>query len=90
MERVRSSCARLLLPAESWESTSRPMELLSIPPERVIRNLDRYGNNSPASIPSALHEASADSRIEEGALVLVTAAGAGLTSGAAVFQSGLR
>lgn len=66
----------------------RSAELLAIPRDRVLSNLESYGNTSAASIPMVLHEASADARIKEGALILLAAAGAGLTSGAAVIQWG--
>lgn len=53
-----------------------------IPMERVFVNLHRYGNISSATIPVALDEAAEQGRLREGALVLLTAFGAGLTWGA--------
>jgi 3-oxoacyl-[acyl-carrier-protein] synthase-3 len=66
----------------------RTAELLGIPGDRVLSTLESHGNTSAASIPMALHEASADARFEEGSLILLAAAGAGLTSGAAVIEWG--
>ncbi len=40
---------------------------LGIPPEKVVINIDRYGNTSSASIPLALADAQADGRLREGA-----------------------
>jgi 3-oxoacyl-[acyl-carrier-protein] synthase-3 len=65
---------------------ARSAELLGIPPDRVISNLACYGNTSAASIPIALHEAAQDGRIRDGDVLLLAAAGGGLTSGAAVVR----
>ena len=54
--------------------------------DQVIINLDRYGNTSAATIPTALDEAIRDGRIQKGQTVLTDAFGAGLTSGAMVFR----
>jgi len=54
--------------------------------DQVIVNLDRYGNTSAATIPTALDEAIRDGRIQKGQTVLTDAFGAGLTSGAMVFR----
>jgi 3-oxoacyl-[acyl-carrier-protein] synthase-3 len=54
--------------------------------EQVIINLDRYGNTSAATIPTALDEAIRDGRIQEGQTVLTDAFGSGLTAGAMVFR----
>ncbi|MFO0004561.1 MAG: 3-oxoacyl-[acyl-carrier-protein] synthase III C-terminal domain-containing protein [bacterium] len=55
---------------------------LGLPPERVVHNIQRYGNTTAASIPLALHEAAAAGRLREGDLVVLAAFGAGLTWGA--------
>ncbi len=52
---------------------------LQLPMERVVVNLDRYGNTSAASIPLALDEAVRDGRIQRGEMVLFLAFGGGLT-----------
>jgi 3-oxoacyl-[acyl-carrier-protein] synthase-3 len=59
---------------------------LGIPPERMVVNVDRYGNTSSGSIPLALAEAQADGRLEKGELVLMTGMGAGLTWGSALME----
>jgi 3-oxoacyl-[acyl-carrier-protein] synthase-3 len=59
---------------------------LGIPPERVLLDIDRYGNTSSASIPLALADASAAGRLRDGVTVLMTAVGAGLTWGSAVMR----
>ena len=52
---------------------------LKIPVEKVIRNIERYGNTTSASIPIALDEAVKDGRIRRGHIVALTAFGSGYT-----------
>jgi 3-oxoacyl-[acyl-carrier-protein] synthase-3 len=59
---------------------------LGIPDEKVVVNVDRYGNTSSGSIPLALADAAADGRLREGELVLMTGMGAGLTWGSALIE----
>jgi len=59
---------------------------LGIPSERVVINVDRYGNTSSGSIPLALADALADGRLAPGSLVLMTGMGAGLTWGSALMR----
>ena len=59
---------------------------LGIPRERMVVNVDRYGNTSSGSIPLALAEAQTDGRLKEGDLVLMTGMGAGLTWGSALME----
>jgi len=59
---------------------------LGIPSERVVINVDRYGNTSSGSIPLALADAEADGRLRAGSLVLMTGMGAGLTWGSALIR----
>ena len=61
------------------------VDKLGIPPEKTVVNVDRYGNTSSGSIPLALADARADGR-SEGALVLMTGMGAGLTWGSALIE----
>ncbi|NLG86544.1 MAG: ketoacyl-ACP synthase III [Firmicutes bacterium] len=59
---------------------------LHLPTERVLVNLDRYGNMSSASIPVALAEAADDGRFQPGDVLVLVGFGAGLTWGAAVLK----
>src|SRR4051794_3279399 len=59
---------------------------LGIPMDKVVVNVDRYGNTSSGSIPLALAEAQADGRLHDGDLVLMTGMGAGLTWGSALME----
>jgi 3-oxoacyl-[acyl-carrier-protein] synthase-3 len=54
---------------------------LGLDPQKVLMNIDRYGNTSSASIPICLREAQAEGRLQEGTRVLMSAVGAGLTWG---------
>lgn len=51
----------------------------TIPPERMISIVDRYGNMSAATIPVALHEARDAGRLHDGDIVAMTAFGTGFT-----------
>jgi 3-oxoacyl-[acyl-carrier-protein] synthase-3 len=62
------------------------IERLGLPVEKVLLNLDRYGNTSAASIPIALDEAVREGRIKDGSLVMLGAFGAGLTWASAVIR----
>ena len=59
---------------------------LGIPSDRVVVNVDRYGNTSSGSIPLALADAEADGRLRPGAIVLMTGMGAGLTWGSVLMR----
>jgi 3-oxoacyl-[acyl-carrier-protein] synthase III len=62
------------------------VQKLGIPRERMVVNVDRYGNTSSGSIPLAIADAIADGRLSEGKLVLMTGMGAGLTWGSALIE----
>ncbi len=59
---------------------------LGIPEERVVIDVDRYGNTSSGSIPLALADAREDGRLQAGKLVLMTGMGAGLTWGSGLIE----
>jgi len=61
-------------------------EKLGIPAEKVVIDVDRYGNTSSGSIPLALADAKADGRLQAGRLVLMTGMGAGLTWGSGLIE----
>ena len=57
-----------------------------IPMEKVMVNVDKYGNTSSASIPLALAEAVEQGRVKPGSLLLLVAFGAGFTWGSTVIR----
>jgi 3-oxoacyl-[acyl-carrier-protein] synthase-3 len=59
---------------------------LGFPPEKVVVNVQKYGNTSSGSIPLALADAAADGRLKPGAKVLMTGMGAGLTWGSGLIE----
>lgn len=59
---------------------------LGLPMEKVLVNIDRFGNISAASIPIALDEANRRNLIKEGDIILLDAFGGGFTWGAAVIR----
>lgn len=59
---------------------------LALPKEKIMLNLDRYGNTSAASIPIALDEAVRAGRVKDGSLVMLGAFGAGLTWASALIR----
>ena len=64
-------------------------ERLELPESRLVDVVAGLGNTSAASVPLALSLARADNRLRQGDRVLVAAAGAGFTAGAAVLEWGL-
>ena len=54
--------------------------------DKVMVNVDRYGNTSSASIPLALDQAIAEGRVRPGSLLLLVAFGAGFTWGSTVIR----
>ena len=61
-------------------------EKLGIPEDRVVIDVDRYGNTSSGSIPLALADAKREGRLQPGRLVLMTGMGAGLTWGSGLIE----
>jgi 3-oxoacyl-[acyl-carrier-protein] synthase-3 len=61
-------------------------EKLGIPADKMVVNVDRYGNTSSGSIPLALADARAGGQMKKGDLVLMTGMGAGLTWGSALME----
>lgn len=61
-------------------------ERLGVGMDRVILNLERYGNTSAACIPIALHESSESGKIKSGDHLLLVAFGGGLTWASAVLE----
>ncbi|MCI0339408.1 MAG: ketoacyl-ACP synthase III [Acidobacteria bacterium] len=56
-------------------------EKVGLIPEKVIKNIHKYGNTTAATIPLAIGDAIDDGKLKKGDLVLFAAVGAGFTSG---------
>ena len=63
-------------------------EKLGIPPEKVVINIERYGNTTAGTIPLALDEAARDGRLKRGDLVVLASVGAGFTVGSVLLRWG--
>jgi 3-oxoacyl-[acyl-carrier-protein] synthase-3 len=59
---------------------------LGLAPERVIINIEKYGNTSAGSVPLAMETAVEEGKLKKGDLVLLAAVGAGFTVGAALLR----
>ena len=61
-------------------------ERLKLPPEKVVINIERYGNTTGATIPLAMHTAIEEGKLKKGDLVLLAAVGAGFTVGTTLLR----
>lgn len=59
---------------------------LGLPMERVLVNIDRYGNTTAGTIPLATRDAISQGRLKTGDIVLFAAVGAGYTVGASLWR----
>jgi 3-oxoacyl-[acyl-carrier-protein] synthase-3 len=59
---------------------------LGLSAERVIINIDRYGNTTAGTIPLAMNTAIEEGRLKKGDLVLLASVGAGFTVGATLLR----
>lgn len=86
IEEAQRDCAELgkelslLIPHQAnMRIIDAATEALGLPPERVMLNIDKYGNTSAASVPLALDEAVRSGRAKPGDTILLVAFGGGLT-----------
>jgi 3-oxoacyl-[acyl-carrier-protein] synthase-3 len=78
---------KLLIPHQANKRIiAATAERLGLPSDRVVLNLDRYGNTTAATIPLATCDAMAAGRLKKGDLVLFAAVGAGYTAGASLWR----
>jgi 3-oxoacyl-[acyl-carrier-protein] synthase-3 len=64
-------------------------ERLGVPPDKVVINIERFGNTTAATIPLALDDAVCSGRLKKGNLVLLASVGAGFTVGAVLVRWGI-
>jgi len=65
-------------------------EKLGIPQEKVVINIERFGNTTAGTIPLALNDAVEQKRLKEGDLLLLASVGAGFTVGTVLMRWGLK
>ena len=63
-------------------------ERLGMPAEKVIINIDEYGNTTAATIPLAMHTARKQGKLKKGSLTLLASVGAGFTVGTTLLRWG--
>src|SRR5690606_20322285 len=61
-------------------------ERIGMPEEKVIINIDRFGNTTAGTIPLALNDAVTDGKLKKGDLILVASVGAGFTVGSLLIR----
>ncbi len=59
---------------------------LGVPRDKMVINIQEYGNTTAATIPLALHDAARDGRLRKGDLVLLASVGAGFTVGSVLLR----
>jgi 3-oxoacyl-[acyl-carrier-protein] synthase-3 len=64
-------------------------ERLGLPEEKVIINIERFGNTTAATIPLALNDAVLSGKLRKGHRILVASVGAGFTVGALLVRWGI-
>lgn len=84
---LRGEDVKLLIPHQAnrriIEATAKALDM---PLDRVIINIDRFGNTTAATIPLATRDAVDSGRLQKGDLVLFAAVGAGYTAGANLWR----
>jgi 3-oxoacyl-[acyl-carrier-protein] synthase III len=64
-------------------------EKIGMPEEKVVINIDKFGNTTAATIPLALNDAVESGRLKKGDLILLTSVGAGFTVGSVLVRWGI-
>jgi 3-oxoacyl-[acyl-carrier-protein] synthase III len=84
---LTASDVSLLIPHQANKRIiTATAERLGLPEERVIINLDKYGNTTAGTIPLATRDAITQGRLKKGDLVLFAAVGAGYTAGVSLWR----
>jgi len=65
---------------------SATADRLKLPAEKILINIDRFGNTTGATIPLAMQTAIEEGRLKKGSLVLLAAVGAGFTVGTTLLR----
>jgi 3-oxoacyl-[acyl-carrier-protein] synthase-3 len=77
----------LLVPHQAnLRITQMVQRRLELPDDKVVSNIDRYGNTTAATIPIGLAEAVRDGRLSTGDLLCLVAFGSGFTWGSALVR----
>ena len=83
----KSEDVALVVPHQANLRIIRAMqERLGLPDEKVMVNIDRYGNTTAGTIPLGLRDAVDQGKLKKGDLVLLMAVGAGYTTGSVLLR----
>lgn len=61
-------------------------ERMGLSPDKVALNIEKYGNTTAATIPTALRQAERQGQVSKGDLILLASFGAGFTWGATLLR----
>ena len=85
--KLKSDDIKYLLPHQANKRIiDASAERCGISPDKVLINIDRYGNTTAGTIPIALNEAVSENQINDGDYVLLAAFGAGFTWGSMLIK----
>ena len=77
----------LMIPHQpSIRILQKTAEIIGLPFEKVLTNMDRYANTSGGTIPILLDEANKSGKLKKGSIVLFAAVGSGWTYGASIIK----
>jgi 3-oxoacyl-[acyl-carrier-protein] synthase-3 len=77
----------LFIPHQANERITRMVaKKMGLPDEKVVSNIDRYGNTTAATIPICICESRADGRLKPGSLLLCASFGSGFTWAACLIR----
>jgi 3-oxoacyl-[acyl-carrier-protein] synthase III len=84
---IKGSDVHVLIPHQANRRIiTATAERLGLPCEKVVINIDRYGNTTAGTIPLATRDAIETGRLKKGDLVLFASVGAGYTAGASLWR----
>ncbi len=84
---IRINDIDLFVPHQSnYYIMKKTANILGIPIHKMEVSIDRVGNCISGTIPITLHQSYSRGRMKKGSIVLITAAGAGYTGGAAIYR----
>jgi len=84
---LKSEDIALVVPHQANLRIIRAMQQrLGLPDDKVMVNIDRYGNTTAGTIPLGLRDAVEQGKLKKGDLVLLMAVGAGYTTGSVLLR----
>jgi 3-oxoacyl-[acyl-carrier-protein] synthase-3 len=78
----------MIPPQQSIRILQKTAEIIGLPFEKVMTNMDKYANTSGGTIPILLDELNKKGKLKKGDIVLFAAVGSGWTFGASIIKWG--